>query len=83
MLDKEFEAKLRKLCLTYDSENGEYPGTAYEGFSIFEFYLETKEKRYFTDRIYSKRRLRWKSELTTCIHDVDVNVSVVKKCGSD
>lgn len=39
-VNESFVCKLRALCIAYDNKYGEYPENAYEGLSLFEFFLE-------------------------------------------
>ena len=39
-MDNTFKAKLRALCIAYDNEYGTYPENAFEGMSVFDFFME-------------------------------------------
>jgi hypothetical protein len=37
MIDKE---ELKKLCMKYDKKAGEYPESEFQGYALYEFFLE-------------------------------------------
>ena len=52
--------EIKKACELYDIENGDYPETEFEGFSVFEFlyYKLTGEKGCFFSAKYKKEKYK-------------------------